>query len=291
MKHCVCIFVVLLTLAVSSTAETLTFTATGPTAPGLSPLNENPPHPGSSGTGTALVTWDTVTNMMTVNVVFSGLTTADTAAHIHCCVAPPGNAGVATTVPFFTSFPIGVTSGTYSHTFDMLNAASYNPAFVTAHGGTAASAAAALLAGMQAGQAYLNIHTMMFPSGEIRGFLVIPIDISIKPDAAPPVPINARSEGLIPVAIISTPTFDASATVDTSSLTFGRTGDEASLAFCNSGGEDVNGDGLPDLICHFKTNLTDFQSDDTLGILKGKTVQGSPIEGQEAIVLVPSGKP
>jgi hypothetical protein len=27
-----------------------------------------------------------------------------------------------------------VTSGTYAHTLDMLNAGSYNPAFVTAHG-------------------------------------------------------------------------------------------------------------------------------------------------------------
>ena len=52
--------------------------------------------------------------------------------------------------------------------------ASYNPAFVTAHGGTAASAAAALLAGLEAGQAYLNIHTTTHPGGEIRGFLQEP---------------------------------------------------------------------------------------------------------------------
>jgi hypothetical protein len=149
----------------------LEFTATGPVAPGLSSLNENPPHPESTATGTAVVTWDTTTNLMTVDVVFSGLTTPDTAAHIHCCVAPNGTAGVATTVPTFTGFPTGVTSGTYSHTFDMLNLASYNPAFVAAHGGTAATAAADLLAGLQAGQAYLNIHTTMFPGGEIRGFL------------------------------------------------------------------------------------------------------------------------
>jgi CHRD domain-containing protein len=276
-------------LAVSSpaAADSLTFIATGPTAPGLSPLNENPPHPESSGTGTALVTWDIVTNMMTVNVVFSGLTTPNTAAHIHCCVNPPGNTGVATTVPTFTGFPGGVTSGTYSHTFDMLQLASYNPAFVAAHGGTAASAAAALLAGIQAGQAYLNIHTQMFPGGEIRGFLAVPVDISIKPGATPPVRINRKSQGKIPVAILSTPTFDAVTSVDTSSVTFGRTGDEPSLAFCNAGGEDVNGDGLADLVCHFETQLAGFQSGDALGILKGTTVQGSPIIGQEAIVVVP----
>ena len=274
-------------LAVSSPAATLTFVATGPLAPGLSPLNENPAHPTSNGTGTALVTWDTVTNIMTVNVVFSGLTTPSTAAHIHCCAEPPGNAGVATTVPFFPGFPIGVTSGTYSHTFDMLSSGSYNPAFVTAHGGTPASAAAVLLAGIQQGEAYLNIHSMMFPAGEIRGFLAVPVDISIKPGSTPPSPINTRSRGTIPVAIISTSGFNAVTAVDTSSLTFGRTGNEHSLAFCNSGGEDVNGDGLPDLVCHFDTQSTGFEPGDTLGILMGKTVQGAVIVGQEAVVTVP----
>ena len=147
------------------------FIATGPNAPGLSSANENPPHPSSAGTGTALITWDTTTNLMTVDVTFSGLSAGTTASHIHCCVLAPGNAGVATTVPTFTGFPSGVTSGSYSHTFDMSSLASYNPAFVAAHGGTAASAKAALFAGLQAGQSYLNIHTSAFPAGEIRGFL------------------------------------------------------------------------------------------------------------------------
>jgi CHRD domain len=48
---------------------------------------------------------------------------------------------------------------------------SYNPAFVTANGGTTATAEAALLAGLAAGEAYLNIHTDNFTAGEIRGFL------------------------------------------------------------------------------------------------------------------------
>jgi hypothetical protein len=127
----------------------------------------------------------------------------------------------------------------------------------------------------------------MVSGGEIRGFLAIPVDISIKADATPPVPINAGSNGKIPVAILSTPTFNAVTTVDPGSLTFGKTGNEPSLAFCNTGGEDVNGDGLPDLVCHFQTQLTGFQSGDTVGILKGKTIQGGQIIGQEAIVIVP----
>jgi hypothetical protein len=147
------------------------FVATGPNAPNLSPLNENPPHPTSSGTGTAFVTWDTTTNLMTVEATFSGLSAGTTASHIHCCVAAPANTGVATAVPTFIRFPLGVMSGTYSHTYDMLDLSSYNPAFVAANGGTAASAEAALFAGIMAGDAYLNIHTTMFPGGEIEGFL------------------------------------------------------------------------------------------------------------------------
>jgi len=286
MKQMGCVLALLVMVAVSSPAATLTFVATGPVAPGLSPLNENPPHPESNGTGTALITWDTVTNVMTVNAVFSGLTTKTTAAHIHCCISPPGNAGVATTVPFFPGFPIGVTSGTYAHTFDMLNLGSYNPAFLAANGGTAASAAAVLLAGIQKGQAYFNIHTVMFGGGEMRGFLAVPVDVSIKPGSAQP-PINTRSRGTIPVAIISTSSFNAVTAVDTTSLTFGRTGTEHSLGFCNSGGEDINGDGLPDLICHFETELTGFNSGDILAILMGKTIQGAVLVGQQAIRTVP----
>jgi hypothetical protein len=62
-------------------------------------------------------------------------------------------------------------SGMYSHTFNMLDLSSYNPAFVAANGGTVASAEAALFAGIMAGHAYLNVHTTMFPGGEIEGFL------------------------------------------------------------------------------------------------------------------------
>ena len=100
--------------------------------------------------------------------------TGTTASHIHCCVAPPGNAGVATTTPTFPGFPLGVTAGTYFHTFDMTAPASYNPAFVTANGGTAAAPRRRSSPASEAGQAYLNIHTTMFPGGEIRGFLQEP---------------------------------------------------------------------------------------------------------------------
>src|ERR1700731_4351246 len=64
---------------------------------------------------------------------------------------------------------LGVTSGTYDHTFDLTLASSYNPAF---DGATVASQEATLVAGIESGETYLNIHTTNFPGGEIRGFLV-----------------------------------------------------------------------------------------------------------------------
>src|SRR5205814_4888726 len=76
--------------------------------------NESPPN-ASPGTGTATVTIDTIANTMTVYVTFSGLTGTTTASHIHAATATPftGTAGVATTVPTFPGFPLGVTAGLY----------------------------------------------------------------------------------------------------------------------------------------------------------------------------------
>jgi hypothetical protein len=136
----------------------------------LTGANESPPT-GSPGMGTATVVLDTTAQTLAVNVLFSGLEAGTTASHIHCCIPPGGNAGVATTVPTFPGFPLGVTSGTYFMLFDLTQASTYNPAFVTAQGGTIAAAEATLVAGLLAGNAYLNIHTTVFPGGEIRGFL------------------------------------------------------------------------------------------------------------------------
>lgn len=134
---------------------------------------ENPPN-GSLGFGFTTVTIDASAHTLQVQVNFSGLMGNTTAAHIHCCISPPGNVGVATMTPSFAGFPLGVQSGTFDNTFDTTLASSYNPPFVTAHGGTALSAELDLFTGISAGQAYFNIHTTMFPGGEIRGFLNVP---------------------------------------------------------------------------------------------------------------------
>ena len=138
----------------------------------LSGPAESPPNT-SPATGTADVLFDSVAHTLHVQVSFSGLLGMSTASHIHAATAVPGagTAGVATTLPYFAGFPIGVTSGTYDHVLDLTDTGSYNPAYMAAHGGTPAGAEAALLTAMEAGESYLNIHSTVVPSGEIRGFL------------------------------------------------------------------------------------------------------------------------
>jgi hypothetical protein len=138
----------------------------------LSGANEVPPTP-SLGIGTVNLDLDTVAQTLTGSVGFSGLTGFTTAAHIHCCLASPfgpGNVGVATLVPAFPGFPLGVQSGFDDFVLNLNSASAYNPAFVTAQGGLA-NAEAAFIAGLIAGETYFNIHTNVFPGGEIRGFV------------------------------------------------------------------------------------------------------------------------
>jgi hypothetical protein len=136
----------------------------------LTGANEVPPVP-SSATGLATVVLDAAAQTLQINATFSGLTSNTNAAHIHCCAPLGTNAGVATTVPAFPGFPLGVTSGSFtSAVFDLTQPTIYNPAFVTLQGGLT-QAEVALIAGILNGTTYLNIHTVNFPGGEIRGQL------------------------------------------------------------------------------------------------------------------------
>jgi hypothetical protein len=152
--------------APAANAIPMTFTA------GLTGAEEVPPAM-SAGTGFATIVLDPTAQTLQVNATFSGLTTPTVAAHIHCCAPLGTNAIVATTIPAFVGFPLGVTAGNYSSAvFDLTQMLIYNPAFITAHGGTIPLAEADLIAGIIGGQTYFNIHTSMFPGGEIRGQLV-----------------------------------------------------------------------------------------------------------------------
>jgi CHRD domain len=168
-------FAPVLILPAAAHAVPLTFFAN------LSGANESPPN-ASPGTGIATIVLDPVAQTLQVNATFSGLTTPDTAAHIHCCQIAPGNpptVGVATAVPAFPAvdgfpaFPLGVTSGTFtSGVYDLTQPLIYNPAFISMFAGGLPQAEAALIAGVESGLTYFNIHTTANPGGEIRGQLV-----------------------------------------------------------------------------------------------------------------------
>jgi CHRD domain/PEP-CTERM motif len=164
--------IVALVLAVAaaagpSRAAVFLFTAS------LDGATEVPPT-GSPGVGSATFTFDDALHTMLVQMDFSDLIGTTSAAHVHAptAVAGAGNTMVATELPLFTGFPVGVHAGTYSHSFDMTLLSSYNPAFVAGPGGgTTAGAEAALIQAALDGKAYVNIHSTFSPGGEIRGFL------------------------------------------------------------------------------------------------------------------------
>jgi CHRD domain-containing protein len=148
----------------------------------LSGKNELPIPNNSPGTGVATVVLDPTAQTIQITATFSDLTSPNiSGAHIHCCAPFGTNAGVATTIPVFPGFPVGMTSGTYSsQVFDLTQPLIYNTAaggFVSMQPGSTdaeklMNAEAALIAGIENGQTYFNIHTLPnFPGGEIRGQL------------------------------------------------------------------------------------------------------------------------
>jgi hypothetical protein len=82
-----------------------------------------------------------------------------------------GVADSATSLPTLSGFVSGVNSGFYHGVLDLNADATYNPAFISAQGGTTNGALAALTSGLSEGRTYFNIRTSSFADGEIRGFL------------------------------------------------------------------------------------------------------------------------
>jgi len=148
--------ILILGVTLPARADSITYTAI------LNGANEVPPHVvAGSGTATFTLTGDS----LFIDLSFTGLTGPPAAGHIHCCAATGTNAPVA--VPF-VGLP-GGTSGTYTNTVDLTLASTYTAAFITASGGTAAGAETALIAALNSGLTYANLHTAEFPGGEIRG--------------------------------------------------------------------------------------------------------------------------
>jgi hypothetical protein len=110
----------------------------------------------------------------------------------------------------------------------------------------------------------------------------VEVAIDIKPGSFPN-SINPKSKGVIPVAILTTATFDAT-TVDPTTVLFGATGTEA--APVHSALQDVDGDGGTDLLLHFETQATGIRCGDASAFLTGETFSKQVIEGSDSIKTV-----
>jgi len=105
--------------------------------------------------------------------------------------------------------------------------------------------------------------------------------IEIKPGSSIPPTVNPQSTGVIPVALLSSNTFDATK-VDPHSVKFGPF---AAVAV-HSSTEDVNGDGKLDLVLQFKNQDTGIQCTDSFAVLTGMTFDRQAIHGGEGIQTV-----
>jgi hypothetical protein len=123
-----------------------------PVSAQLSGGSEVPSNP-TTGSGTFVAVFDDSTNTLTYTLTYQGLTGPITASHVH--MAPAGVNG-----------PVIVTIGAL-------------PSPMSGSAVLTAPQAAALMTG----GLYVNVHTAIFPGGEIRGQLAV----------APPAPIPALS--------------------------------------------------------------------------------------------------
>lgn len=136
------------------------------------------------------------------------------------------------------------------------------------------------------------------------GLLVDPYGIAVVPELAPDIievvidvmpgsdtnPINLKSKGRLPVAILSTEEFHA-LDVDPDTVLFGDPTAESGLSPERAVASDVNGDGLSDLLLFFSTHdLVEagaLNEETTMVLLVGMTWDGDAIEGREAVRIVP----
>jgi hypothetical protein len=117
---------------------------------------------------------------------------------------------------------------------------------------------------------------------EYAGALSVEIDIKPGSDSNS---INPSLEGDLAVAILGSDSFEVE-TVNEATLAFGPGG----ASFDHSHGphsEDLNGDGLTDLMSHFRIEETGIAFGDMMACLSGETLDGTPFTGCDSVRTVP----
>lgn len=130
------------------------------------------------------------------------------------------------------------------------------------------------------GSATAFFQDLAFAPAPPPGPLTVTIDI--KPGSSRN-PINVRSRGVIPVAILTTATFDAT-TVDPDTVRFGPGMAEETHGRGHI--EDVDGDGDDDLLLHFSTQDAAIPCGATSATLIGQTFSAQAIEGSDSAETV-----
>jgi hypothetical protein len=97
-------------------------------------------------------------------------------------------------------------------------------------------------------------------------------------------PVHLHSKAMVPVAILSNASFDAT-TLDLKTLRLAG----APLEMAGSSGkfkchqQDVNHDGRTDIVCQFRASQLDLPVGNSIAVLEGQTLSGIPIRGQDSI--------
>jgi hypothetical protein len=132
------------------------------------------------------------------------------------------------------------------------------------------------------GQSDVTINNVWFPVAQQA-------DIDIKPGSDLD-PINPRSKGVIPVAILGSDTFDVADVVVTTLVFFPEGADEGAAPAHKQGGHlgDVNDDGITDLVSHSLTQDVGFVAGDTMACVEGDFLDGTSFEGRDSILMVGS---
>jgi len=134
-----------------------------------------------------------------------------------------------------------------------------------------------------------------FPCSEFNDYRLtidcgLIVDIDIKPGSYPN-SINVKSNGVVPVAILGSETFDVN-DVDVTTLRFGPAGAMPAHDLTGAGAyidhlQDVNYDGWMDLVAHFRQKETGLMKGDTEATLTGATWGGFPFQGTDSVNTSP----
>jgi hypothetical protein len=210
MRHPARLFVVGMCFLVgaSATAHAQIYTAS------LQP-DQEVPQVASTATGFGRVVLDELAGSISYTVVFSGLSSAQTAAHIHSA-AIGANAGVSIN---FGTVPGSVTGGTLTGT------AAITPTQITA---------------LRSNGMYINVHSVNFGGGEIRGQLALARYVDFDGDGRTD-PSVLRFPNIAPPGVAQITYYNLNSSTGFQAASWGN----ANTDFPATG--DYDGDGLDDL--------------------------------------------